>query len=421
MNNHAAIVLVIAAVFLAASCREKQETDYMKLIDSGNFSEAETIINEKLENEQLTESERRELTFEVERMERIRMDFNKTEAEVLESIREVIPDAGPEDLRRWEESKALEFMVIDGEKRYFTRAARNLFRIDKEAKKMWENTYGGIDADAPRRVNLRRHIKAVMEEAEKTAEAITYPARFKIRYTVTVNKNAVPDGKTIRCWIPFPREIEGRQTDLKLISTEPETHQLADNSYLQRTVYLEKTAVQDTPITFAVEYEFTNHGIYVDVDPENVVPVNPVGELAPYLQENPPHIVFSPELKQISEEVVGEETNPYRIAQKLYAWIDTNIPWASAREYSTIRNISNYPAINGHGDCGIKALMYITLLRMNGIPAHWQSGWEFQPPTHDSMHDWGMVYFEPYGRMPMDVDYGVRDTEDEDMKWFYLG
>jgi hypothetical protein len=23
--------------------------------------------------------------------------------------------------------------------------------------------------------------------------------------------------------------------------------------------------------------------------------------------------------------------------------------------------------------------------------------------------------------MPMDVDYGLRDTEDEDMKWFYLG
>ena len=98
---------------------------------------------------------------------------------------------------------------------------------------------------------------------------------------------------------------------------------------------------------------------------------------------------------------------------------DENIPWASAREYSTFRNISDYCIDNSHGDCGIKALTFITLLRLNGIPARWQSGWEFQPP-HDSMHDWGMVYFDPYGWVPMDVEYGLRETDDEKLKWFYL-
>jgi hypothetical protein len=31
-----------------------------------------------------------------------------------------------------------------------------------------------------------------------------------------------------------------------------------------------------------------------------------------------------------------------------------------------------------------------------------------------------MIYFEPYGWMPMDVDYGLRQSEDEQFKWFYL-
>lgn len=421
MRLIANLLVISISAFLIITCSQKQEKDYMSLIESGEFSKAERAIENKLEVEELSEQKRRELSFEIERMKRIRRDFNKSEAEVLEFIREVIPDADEEDLRRWEESKALEYMIIDGEKRYFARAARNLFRIDKEARKKWEEKHGGIDKTQPRRVNLERHIEAVMNRALETGESLTYPARFRIRYSITVDTNAVPEGETIRCWIPFPREIEPRQTDIELIKTEPEEHQLADNSHLQRTIYMEKKAVKYQPTVFAVEYEYTNHGIYVDIDPEKVIPVDPEGELAPYLSEQPPHIIFTDELQALSDEIVGTETNPYRIAQKLYAWIDKNIPWASAREYSTIRNISMYPVINGHGDCGIKALFYITLLRMNGIPARWQSGWEFQPPTHDNMHDWGMVYFEPYGWMPMDVDYGLRDTDNEKLKWFYLG
>jgi len=99
--------------------------------------------------------------------------------------------------------------------------------------------------------------------------------------------------------------------------------------------------------------------------------------------------------------------------------VDQNIPWASAREYSTIRNISSYALEHRHGDCGIKTLFFVTLLRMNGIPARWQSGWRFLPPS-DSMHDWGMVYFAPYGWLPMDITRGVFDTQDEKLKWFFL-
>ncbi|MCK4447375.1 MAG: transglutaminase domain-containing protein, partial [Candidatus Marinimicrobia bacterium] len=38
----------------------------------------------------------------------------------------------------------------------------------------------------------------------------------------------------------------------------------------------------------------------------------------------------------------------------------------------------------------------------------------------DSMHDWGEIYFEPYGWVPMDVTYGCRETDDVILKWFYL-
>lgn len=118
----------------------------------------------------------------------------------------------------------------------------------------------------------------------------------------------------------------------------------------------------------------------------------------------------------MSSEIVGNEKNPYLIAKKIFAWIDNYAPWASSREYSTIRNIPMYCYENKHGDCGIQTLLFMTLARMNGIPTRWQSGW-----TPTSMHDWCQMYIEPYGWVPVDQSSGLQKSDNENIKWFYLG
>lgn len=416
---------VFCIVFFLLSCQSIMDSQYMVVIEKGEFSKATQIIKNKLENEpNLSDELKKQLAFEIERMKRIQKDFTKTENDILEYIKEYIPDVSKSDLGRWEKSRALESKVIDGEKKYFKYAARNLFRIDKDCKVIWnEHHYKNPNGTEPseEKVELDKFNRKMMKTAQTSENRYLLSKRFRIKYSIDVDADAVPDGETVRCWIPFPREIEGRQTDIKLLVTEPSKYQLADKSKLQRTIYFEKLAVNNEKTQFFAEYEFINRGASVKIESENVKPVEINSEIAPFLQEVPPHIVFSDELKKLSKQIIGSETNPYKIAQKLYEWIDTNIPWASAREYSTIRNIPNYCIKNMHGDCGIKALTFITLCRMNGVPARWQSGWEFQPPGHNNMHDWGMIYFEPYDWMPMDVDYGLRKTDDEKFKWFYIG
>src|SRR3546814_4869125 len=65
--------------------------------------------------------------------------------------------------------------------------------------------------------------------------------------------------------------------------------------------------------------------------------------------------MFTDDLRAFSRKVVGDEKNPYRIVQKLFAAVD-EIPWAGAREYSTISNISDYALHAGHADCGQQTL-----------------------------------------------------------------
>jgi transglutaminase-like putative cysteine protease len=420
MKSTISRMLITGLVLLFAACSQKQtNTDYKVLIMDGEFSKARVVINEMLKENNLSDKERKNLQFEIERMDRIKNDFTKTEEEVREFIKEYIPDVSQEDMAKWEKEKSLEMRYIDGEKRYFNRAARNLFRINKECLEIW-NKHHESEPTAqkdPNALDLDKHIQEIMAQT-KTGEFVK-PVRMKIDYSITVNPNTVPENKIIRCWIPYPREIENRQTDIKFISSSPAEHKIAENSALQRTIYLEQPSAGDNETRFDVVYEYTSYGTYTDIDPDKVQPVDPTGPLAKFLKEEPPHIVFTEELKSLSSETVGAETNPYRIAQKLFEWVDVNIPWASAREYSTIRDLSMYPFINRHGDCGIQTMMFMTLCRINGIPTRWQSGWEFQPPD-DSMHDWGMIYFEPYGWVPMDVTYGLRKTDNEKHKWFYL-
>ncbi len=416
-------ILFLFGIYLI-SCTESPKNitlnEIKNRIDQGKYTETEKIIKQELkDNRMVAEHTKRELKFELERMRRIRKDFTKSRKEVVDFIRSYIPDVTDNDIEQWEREKKLEYMVIDGKKRYFNHAARNLFRLDKAAQKIWmEKNPQPNKQSAKDSFDLDEHDRSIMKAAS-IKHGYVIPKRFRIHYTITVDSDAVPAGQTVRCWIPFPREIDGRQTDLKILDTDPKQFILAPKTNLQRTIYFEKIAHKAQPIRFSVNYEFTNRGIYVAIDPERVQRVTARDSLQEYLKEEPPHIVFNDSIKNLSRRILGDEKNPYRMAQKLFAWVDRHIIWASAREYSTIRDLSLYPIINHHGDCGIQTMLFITLCRYNGIPARWQSGWEFKPPS-DSMHDWGMIYFKPYGWMPVDVTYGLRNSGDENFKYFYL-
>jgi len=417
--------MILISLFLFVGF-EKEDANYRSLVEKGDFQKAEWAIREVMEKDtSLTAEDKIQLGFEIDRMHRIRLDFAKTENEILEYVRTYIPGATIADLKKWEDDGSLEFMVIDGKKIYFNNAAPNLFRINKDAKAIKIKVAAakakttGVKAAAA--FPLDDHIQSIIDKSVKTKERYVHPVTIKINYTMTVNPNAVPDGRMIRCWIPYPREITNRQTNIKLIKTQPVKSILADNdATLQRTIYLQKPAQKDRPTVFSVEYTYTQNGVFAGIDVNKVLPTPSSDELAPFLGEVPPHIIFTDELKQISPTIIGSETNPYLKAKKIFEWVYTNIPWASAREYSTIRNLSMYAFANRHGDCGIQHLLFITLCRLNGIPAKWQSGWEFKPPD-DSMHDWSEIYIEPYGWVPADVTYGLKESPDETHKWFYVG
>jgi transglutaminase-like putative cysteine protease len=410
--------LLLAGVASAATQSPVQHA--IALIDAGQFSAAEADITDALVQPGLSPEARDALLFQRERMRRIRLDFTLDADAAKAKVRKQIPDLTDAQFARWDQQGLLEHQVIDGRTLYFKRAPGNLFLLSKDAAT--RRAHPAPSNDDPMET-LNDHHRDARREALATHRSSVTPNHVRVTETVTVNADAVPAGETIRAWLPFPRELPGQQEGVRLLDSQPAGAQVAPASTMQRTAYLEKAAVAGKPTTFAVTYELTIDAQYHDIDASKVVPAKITPELAPFIAERAPHIVFTDDLRAFSRKVVGNETNPYRVAQKLFAAVD-QIPWAGAREYSTISNLSDYTLHAGHGDCGEQTMLLIALLRLNGIPARWQSGFIFSDGKYNNIHDWGQLYLAPYGWVPMDVTFGQlhpAQGDDPALQWFYLG
>lgn len=422
------IIFIVLVFFMVSIINHpvwsKIPIEIQRLIDTGEFSIAQKLLRlEIASNPSLADDARLEMEFEIERLERIKLDFTKTREDIIPFIQQFIPEVSSNDLEQWENEKSLEVLEIDGEKKYFKYAPNNLFRINKlaKARKVAVERLTKQQPLEPTGFTYEKHIAEILNEAKNSKKFYFLPKKFRITYTLTVKSDVVPPDKIIRCWLPFPREIENLQTNIKIISTDPDFYLLADNQkYLQRTIYFEKKAIKGLSTQFQLIFEIIRQARYEIIDPEKIEPYPNLEKLAPYLMERPPHIVFTEDLRKLTESIVGNEQNLYRKAQKIFKWIDNNIPWASAREYSTIENLSHYAYENKHGDCGIQTILFMTLCRIAGIPTKWQSGFTIQPDG-ENMHDWAEMYFESYGWLPVDASYGIRNSKIEAIQWFYFG
>ena len=359
-------------------------------------------------------------SWEADLHHRLLVDFCKDEKSVLDYINRYIPNVTDDQMRAWEKSGALELRVIDGEKRYFQNAAPNLFRID-DACRAIKLKKDGESLSASEKADIE-NLPKIIANASSCKSHLAEPKKMKVRYTLTVKADAVPAGETIRCWLPFPRTDVERQKNVKLLSTSESQYQRSPVECAHSTVYMEKKAEAGKPTVFSEEFEYVSSGCWFNILAKDVKPYDTSSAIyKKYTSERDRHIVFTPRLRQLADSLTQGVTNPVIKAQRMFQWVNDNFPWASAREYSTIENIPEYVLENHHGDCGQVSLLFLTLCRISGIPAHFQSGFMMHP-NDEGLHDWGEIYFEGIGWVPVDMSFGIPTyAKNENEKWFFLG
>ncbi|MBN2507732.1 MAG: transglutaminase domain-containing protein [Verrucomicrobia bacterium] len=385
------------------------------LIEHGRWSDARERIARELAQPGLGYRERERLLFQRERMARIRLDFNKRRDEVFREAAALLPGLAPAQFDRWEREGGVQHLVMDGVTGYFGRAAGNLFRLHPEARAQL-----AARGPAPPPVPEARlaNVRTILQAQDDAGSPLRCPKRFQVTYTLTVKPGAVPAGETIRAWLPFPH-TGGRQTGVRRVSSDPPAWVPSPEGAALSAIYLEKPSQTPAPTRFQVVFEYSTSGFHHPTDPDRISTAALPAAARAHLGERPPHIVFDEPLRALSRAIVGSETHPHRVARRLFSWVHQHIPWAAAREYSTLDSLTRHALEHRQGDCGIQTMLFMSLCRLNGIPARWESGWTTGPDRN--MHDWCAIHLAPHGWVPADVSYGLMPGADDRERWFYLG
>lgn len=402
------IASLMALLSMSAVAQQSWVSQVEEMMEHGEFLKAEKFMKDLPKNVRIAEDVRIDSLNTI--MGRIRKDFTMTPEEGLQQIKQKMPGVTQEQITKWKRDRKIEYMVIDGKEWWFRKSIRNLWLLADELKE-------DHDADKWKTYKTRRRYYLEAMQSPADANGLRDWRHVNIKFYLDVNADAVPEGETLRVWMPFPYE-NLRQRNIKLeTSNRPVTFSVGSKHH---TVYMEAKAEKGKPTHF--EYTFS-----YDVAERHIAQQDLLAMLEPYdknsaeykefTSDYPPHIVITDDTRALAREIVENETNPVLQASKIFDWISLRYPWAGAREYSTIKNMPEYVMANGHGDCGQVALMYITLVRSLGIPARWESGWMLHP-DEINWHDWAETYFEGVGWVPTDQSFG-RSAVDTPMNSYY--
>lgn len=362
------------------------------MMENGEFNKVERLIGDGEEGMTAYESDS-----VLAIISRIRSDFSLSYDEGVAAIMQKYPYASSRLIDDWEAANYIETKVIDGKKMMFAKSPRNVGLVAPELAVA--DRYKQMKGAA----NLANFARTAIEEAD--ADGFGKWRRVKVKFAIDVDADAVDKGKTIRVWMPFPIESE-RQANATLLSSTDKAVFARDA--VHNTIYMERKADGKAAHFEAVmQYDVRSKTISQDAMLRRLLPYDTSSDIyKKYTAQELPQIQKSADLNDLAWKIVGNETNPVLQASLVFNWIDARFPWAGAREYSTIPCLPRYVLERGYGDCGQVTLLYITLLRNLGIPARWESGW-WLAPGDSGMHDWGEVYFEGIGWVPVDMSYGM--------------
>ncbi|MDR3166748.1 MAG: transglutaminase-like domain-containing protein [Treponema sp.] len=313
---------------------------------------------------------------------------------------ENIRDYQPRELITIKDAGRADWMYIQGQVHFQRRFFENLVKTDRDYAARLINPPKGNRPGETERELLNDNIQYMKAQGERSAA-------IRLRVTLKIKKEFEEPGRTVLVHLPIPRE--GPQgADFKLEGSSPADPLIASLDAPQRTAAF--TTVLKAGQVFSLEYSFVNRIRYADLSAPEKAAANtnaPWGGAGDprFLGEQLPHIRFTPYLRLLLEEILAGERAPLSKARRIYDFITTRVMYSYVREYAALENISQYAAVNLKGDCGVQAILFITLCRMAGIPAAWQSGL-YVTPDHAGCHDWAGFYVEPWGWLFADPSFG---------------
>lgn len=402
--------------------------DILRAKAHGDLVLANRLIEKRLEKTPPEKMARR-LILEQEILRRLPDAYPYDWDGAVAAAQEVFRDFTGEELHKLLEEGAFEWIYLNGAVHIKDDFVLNLVKtredmadrilkpeLDRDKQenfRMLDRIIG--EMKAKKQVGCRFHIRSTMRIGKETQRP---GSRIQVQLPLPILESQVKSVEVLKAAVTIPGQPEyaagplgpeettcirlGQEEKVCRVSTAPE-------NAAQRTICFETEYQED--MQFSVEFRFETQMRYWDW--EKALSGKECSECwkepgkAPeaYLSEQLPHIRFTPYLRALTEEVTAGETEPLKKAKRIYDYITSHVMYSFVRPYFTIEQQVSFTAAGLKGDCGLQALLFITMCRIAGIPAGWQSGL-YTNPRGIGHHDWARFYLEPYGWLYADCSFG---------------
>jgi len=362
--------------------------DILKRKWAGDLDGAIRAIDARLQRE-LPDMLRARLVCEKERIRRLPTQYPWNREAALEKLSELVgKTVTDKQLEELEFAGWVDFIYLNGEKRYFVRFHRSMLKG------------GALDhlveqKNSPERKYLDDMIAEIKEKGEMRR-------RITLETSMAIDKEDFVPGEYL-AHLPFPVE-DAQQSDVCLLSGDPDG--MGESKAPARCVWWKRTL--ESWQEFRIRYSYVSTIRYADPlhSPAPSAPLYPCDPpCAEDLAERGAYLRFTPYLRSLAAKITEGAKTDAEKAWKLYEFVTTKVTYSFMRDYFQFDNHGEYCAVNLKGDCGLQALLMIILCRISGIPARWQSGLSIDE-DYVGAHDWVQFYLEGWGWLFADPSYG---------------
>ncbi|NMB79239.1 MAG: transglutaminase domain-containing protein [Methanomicrobiales archaeon] len=417
------ILVVLSGMLLAAGCTSQQppvapysagdslyaqaETAYAQ----NNFHAAAELYHQAYEKyvDEGNASASKDARDKQSLAARMVAEFPYNQSQITAIIDEQFPEYSSERKASWLPCNRSQCITSDGEPWYFSNTVNNIRSNNIDVMREATKKMG--------RTPFYDEMKAIAARPDAGPGIYVNPVTWEGSEFLSIPAEMLPKTGTLRLWVPLPVEAPS-QRDVTIISVEPsqyvksQTGTAADMGLAYLEIPLDQ--VSGNYLNVTARFRYTQYEVRYTIDPAKVGNYNTSDPEYRQYTASGRNIVITPEMKAKALEIVGNETNPYLQAEKLYWHVVShpysNVPHVRLNAGRTPESV--YMLESGFGDCGTQSMYFAALCRSLGIPARAIGGYQLVP-GHEGTHFWSEYYLPGYGWIPNDV------TIAEGAEWSY--
>jgi hypothetical protein len=128
-----------------------------------------------------------------------------------------------------------------------------------------------------------------------------------------------------------------------------------------------------------------------------------------YLADGSRYRTASPYIQETAKKIVGDETNPYWIARKIFNFVIDRLHYEMIGGW----DVPEVVLKRGSGSCSEYTFSFVSLCRAAGLPARYQGSIVVRgddASVDEAFHRWAQIYLPNYGWVPVDANRGDSES-----------